>query len=130
MTAVEIIALIFVALSVIKLVVLSISPRAWYGPANPIIRLVWNRISATVLSLVLGGLVLFYLLAEISIVQIFASMVFTFLLVILIMAPDIKKIFDVLIRHLEREKRLWTRYWFPLLVWIALMVWVVWEIFT
>ena len=81
-----------------------------------IIQLVWNRVSAMVLSLVLGGLVLFYLLAEISIVHIFASMVFAFLLVILIMAPDLRKIFDALIRHLEKEKYLLACYWFPFLI--------------
>jgi len=98
------------------LIVLIISPKSWYGPANPIIQLVWNRVSAMVLSLVLGGLVLFYLLAEISIVHIFASMVFAFLLVILIMAPDLRKIFDALIRHLEKEKYLLACYWFPFLI--------------
>lgn len=129
MTAVEIIALIFVALSVVKFIVLFTKPAAWYGSPNPLIKLVQNQVSAIIFSLVLGGVILYYLLLEISIVQVFAAMAFSFILLIFTMAPDVRKIFDPLVRHLEGQK-LFARYWFPLLVWLALMAWVVWEIFA
>ncbi len=130
MTPVEIIALVFVVLSVIKLVVLSVSPKAWYGPSNPIVSLIWNKVSAAVLSLVIGAVVLFYLLAEISIVQVFATIVFAFLLAILTISPDIKKLFETLTTHLEKEKNFLSKYWLSAIVWIGLMIWVVWEIFS
>ncbi len=129
MNNIEIIVLVFIALSIVKLITLIISPRAWYGPSNPIIRLVWNKISATIFALIFGGIVLFYLLMEISIVEVFVAVVFAFLLAILTLAPDIKKIFEGMINHLERDGGILKKYWFSLLIWLGLMTWVVWEIF-
>jgi len=41
--------LIFVVLSVVKLIVLIMGPKRWCGPANPI-KLVWNQAFVMVLS--------------------------------------------------------------------------------
>ncbi len=128
MSTIEIIALIFIAISFIKLVTILISPKAWYSTDNPIVRLVWNKYSATVFSLFFGGLILFHLLEEINIVQVFVAVIFTFILAILTIAPVIEKVLKTVASHLERE-RLFPKYWFPVLVWVGLMIWVVFEIF-
>lgn len=127
MTNLEIIALIFIVISLIKIIVIFINPKFWYGPENPIVRLVWNKSSATILSLIIGSLILYHLLTEINIIQVFVALIFTFVLAILTLAHDIRKIFDFLIKHLTRERML-TDYWFPLFVWLALIAWVSWEL--
>ncbi len=128
MTAVEIIALVFIILSIIKLITIAVSPKAWYSPANPIVKLVWSKTSASIFSIVLGAVVLYSLLSEISIVQVFVALVFTFLLAILTVAPDIKEVFKGVVNRLEKEN-LFAEYWLPLIVWVGLMAWVLWELF-
>ncbi len=127
MNSLEIIALIFIVISLIKLVTISFSPKAWYSTTNPLVKMIWNKYFATVFSLFFGGLILFYLLAEISIVQVFVAVMFTFFLAILTVAPNIKKVIKTVANHLEEEK-LFSKYWFPAFIWIGLMVWVLWEI--
>ena len=129
MTPIEIIALIFIIISVIKLITIAVSPKAWYGSSNPLVKLVWNRISATIFSLIIGGLILYYLLAEISIVQVFASVMFGFLLMILTVAPDVEKVLKAVPDHIEKKKGSFlAHYWPAIIVWAGLMAWTVWEI--
>ncbi len=129
MTPVEIIALIFIAISIIKLITIAISPKAWYGSSNPIVKLVWSRISATLFSAVIGGVILYYLLAEITVAQLFVSVIFAFLLMILTVAPDIEKVLKAVPDQIEKKKGSFLiEYWPAIIAWVGLMVWVVWEI--
>jgi len=129
MTPVEIIALIFIVISIIKLITIAISPKAWYGSSNPLVKLVWNRISATIFSLIIGGVILYYLLAEISIVQLFVAVIFSFLLMIITVAPDIDKVLKAVPDQIEKKKGSFlVEYWPAIIAWVGLMVWTVWEI--
>ena len=81
MTPVEIIALILAIFILVKLVVLAIRQKAWMR----IPRVVFAKpILAMIVSILLAGVVLYYLLMEISIVHIFASMLFFALLFVTI----------------------------------------------
>ncbi len=129
MTPVEIIALIFVVISIIKLITIAISPKAWYGSSNPLVKLVWNRISATIFSLIIGGVILYYLLAEISIAQLFVAVIFSFLLMIITVAPDIDKLLKAVPDQIEKKKGSFlVEYWPAIIAWVGLMAWTVWEI--
>ncbi len=129
MTPVEIIALIFIILSIIKLVVIFINPNTWYSTKNPLARLVWGNLSATIFSFLLGGVVLFYLLHEINIVQVFVAIVFTFLLAILTVAPNIEKIMKATGNQLKKEN-FFAKHWVAVFVWVSIMAWVAYEIFV
>ena len=104
MTPIEIIALIFIVISIIKLITIAVSPKTWYGSSNPLVKLAWNRVSATVFSVVIGGVVLYYLLAEITVVQLFVAVMFGFLLMILTVAPDVEKVLKAVPDHIEKKK--------------------------
>ena len=68
MTPIEIIALIFVVFGLIKLLVIAVNPKAWAKVPQ---KMAAQPVLLTVVSLVLAGVVLYYLRAELSIVQIF-----------------------------------------------------------
>ena len=129
MTPVEIIALIFIVISIIKLITIAISPKSWYGSSNPLVKLVWNRVSATIFSVITGGVILFYLLAEITIVQLFVAAMFSFLLMILTLAPDIEKVLEAVPSQIENKKGSFlVEYWPAIIAWVGLIGWTVWEI--
>lgn len=130
MTAIEVIALILIVISVIKLIVIAVNPKAWYGPANPLVKAFSNNASAIVFSLVIGAVVLFYLLTELSIVQIFAATAFAFAFLMLMLAPYMKEIMETVVGDAETGKHFLTKHWLSIVIWIVLIVWVVWEIFV
>ena len=94
MTPVEIIALIFVVIGVIKLVVLMISPKSWKSVPDAFFK---QPILMMLVSFVLAAIVLYYLLTEMTIVQIAAVMLFTLLLLLEIPAA-------VILLKLSRER--------------------------
>jgi len=130
MTSIETIALIFIVFAIIKFVVLAINPGSWYGKSNPLVNIMTKSpIAAYVISIIFGGLVLFYLLKELSIIQIFAATVFSWFLMMLTFGPFFREIIGSVKGMAEQKPHFFCRFWFPLVVWIVLMAWVVWEIF-
>ena len=87
MTPVEIIALILVIAAAIKIIMVTINPKGWLSFAK-------SRVSKPgqmkVGALILAIIVFYFLIQELSIVQIFATMGFTVLLIIVGMASDVK----------------------------------------
>ncbi len=128
MTPIEIIVLLFIAISVIKLVTLAIRPASWYGKGNPLMTIFSGRVGATVASLTLGGVILAYLLREISIVQIFAAMIFGWILILFTMAPFVDRLFEW-VGGLANDPRFFLKNIPSIAVWVVLMAWVLKEIF-
>ena len=77
---IEILALIILAISAIKIIVILINPMTWM---NSVVKPLWSKPMITGwICLILSGVVLYYLLqAGITIVQIFAVMLFMVLLI-------------------------------------------------
>ena len=92
MTPVKIIALIFVVFALIKLVVIGINPTHWKGVVK---KIYVKPISTTVFSLLLGAIILRYLLEELTIVQIFASMTFMMALMMIQFAALGKEVVEI-----------------------------------
>ena len=125
MTPIEIIALIFVVFGLIKLLVIAVNPKAWAKVPQ---KMAAQPVLLTVVSLVLAGVVLYYLRAELSIVQIFGSMVF-FMLLMLASFAAIAKDFSGMAEKMLKDRMLIKRMLIPILVWLVLMVCVLVEIF-
>ena len=125
LTTVEIIALIVILASAIKIVILLINPRAWMDFAKN----VYSKPQLTSLvSLALAGVVLYYLLqAGITIVQILAVTAFVSLLVLVGLASEIQPLMKKY-ESMIRKGNLWREYWLYTLVWVALMTWGLYEI--
>ena len=129
MTAIEIIALITVLIVIIKLIVLAIKPSAWYEQSNPLIKIESGKIRATIFSLTLSVVLLYYLLQELTIVQIFAVMTFVWAMFMLALAPFAERFFES-IREFAQEPGFLKKNWFSITVWIILVIWVVLDIFN
>lgn len=125
-TPVEIIALVIIIFSVIKMFVLLVNPKAWMNFAKGI----YAKPNVTSFgAFVLGAIVLYYLIQSgITIVEILAVTAFVSLLIMIGLAKEI----GPLIKKYEamiKKGNLWKEYWFYILIWVILLAWGVWELF-
>ena len=123
-TTIEWFALVIVVAALIKIAVILVKPKAWMSFAAKF----WKKPKPIgIISLILAAVVLYYLLQEITIVQIFASLLFFSLLLVMGFAPYIKELLSITRKNMKKiikESRLY------ILVWLLLIIWVLWEIFT
>jgi hypothetical protein len=126
LTPIEIIALILIITSLIKIIVIAISPNTWkISVVNPI----FNKPKLTgTISLILAAIVLYYLLQEINIVQILATMVF-FALLISISFSIYHKELTKLVNNIYNKNKILKEAWFYILIWLVLLIWGLKEIF-
>ena len=125
-TSVEIIALILIVFSAIKIIVLLISPISWMNFAKGIYK---NPKLMQFIAFILAAVVLYYLVdAGITIVQIFAVTAFVAFLVLMGLATE----FDHFIKKSQamiKKGTLWKQYWLYSLIWVALLIWGIKELF-
>jgi hypothetical protein len=128
MTPVEILTLIFISLAVIKLIVVIASPKSW----AKVIKGCWkNPKVVAVISFILALIVLYYLLQEMTIVQVFGAMVFTALLAAMGISVYSKEIVTMAQKILKnRNIFVMKRMWLYVLIWIALIVWALIVLFA
>lgn len=125
MTPIEIIALIVILVAAIKIIVLLINPKSWMG----VVRKVWtNPMITSVISLILAAVVLYYLLQEITIIQVFAAMALVGLLAALGIAAYSNEIV-ALGEKMLKDKAVIKKAWLALLIWIILIIWALKELF-
>ncbi|MBT4604841.1 hypothetical protein HOC01_04330 [archaeon] len=116
---IEWIVLAFVVLGLIKTIVVLRDPKKWMG----IVEKMFSKPKVLmVVSYVLAALMLWYLLGWMSIVEIFGAMVFLSLLIMAMYAqfPDV---IVSMTKKVLKEKGLVGRLWFPIVVWLGLMLW-------
>lgn len=123
-TSIEILALIFAVAVIIKLVIVSLSPKGWKGFVKS---LYGNPTLLAVFELILAGIVFYYLIQELSLVQIFACLVLGALLTGMTFAVYGKELMPVFQKMLNGN--ILKKAWLPILVWLALAIWVLKEIF-
>ena len=126
MTPIEIMAFIAAIIVPIKLIMILRSQKSWF---NTVTKRYWNNaVVTTILSLVVVIVTLFYLLQELTIVQIWAVTLFAMALISLGLAPFSKYMLNV-------EKKWFTEInvlktgWVAGIVWVALILWVLYAIF-
>ena len=126
MTPIEIIALVFVIFALIKLLVICINPASWKSVVKAIyVKSVFTTIAALIIALV----ILRYLLQELTIVQIFASMTFMMALMMVQFAALGNEIVELSDKFLN-DRNILKKMWLSLSIWIVLMGWVLYEIFV
>ena len=124
-SSVEIIALVFSVILIIKLLFIVFSPKSWASFQSSIFK---HPKIVSVIALVLAAIVLNFLLKEVSITQIFASLAFFSLLVlsgIVLFGDQIMKFKDSLIENFSFRK-----YWWHIIIWLLLVLWVLEEVLT
>ena len=122
--AVEIIALIFAVLVIVKLLVVSFSPKSWLALAKSLYKAPWVLF---VVELILAAVVFYYLLIELTVVQIFAAVTLGALLTGMSFAIYGKETIAWGAKLLNSSTL--KKIWLPILIWLALAVWVLIELF-
>lgn len=127
MTPIEIMAFIVVLFATIKLLVVFISPKSWYKGFTS--RFWTNPVLITIISLAVTVVTLIFLIRELTIVQIFAAMLFTMSFIILMLAPFSKDMLALEDKWFK-EKDICKKGWVAGIVWIVLIIWVLYTLFA
>ncbi len=120
MTPVKILALLVAVLGAVKLLVILTRPKSWL----PAVKTVYAKpVLTMILALAAAGIILKYLLMELTIIQIFAAMSFMMALMAMGIAAYGKEITDFAEKLLQ-DKNVIKKAWLSIIVWIVLIVWV------
>ncbi|MBI2146543.1 hypothetical protein HYU22_04345 [Candidatus Woesearchaeota archaeon] len=122
---IEILAAILIAVSIIKLLVLSFSPKSWLGLAR---QLYLNSTITSVVALLLAAVVFYFLRkAGITVLEIFAVMLFLSLLMMMSMAKYAETLIDIYAK--KGTINIWKEHWLEMVVWIILLIFGIKELF-
>lgn len=126
MTPIEIMALIIIIISAIKIIVILAKPSAW----AEVVKKIWaNPMITSIICLILAGITLYYLvwIEGMTIVQILAVTLF----VVLLMAVGIGMYATEMISMATKmlKKGVLKRAWFYTLIWVVLLIWGAKELF-
>jgi hypothetical protein len=122
----ELLAWIVIALSLIKIVVIAIKPKAWLDFAGKIYT---YPIATQIVSVVLTYLILSSLInSGIGFVEIFAVISLLFVLMTLSISIYSKEMMS-LAKKLVKDKKFWKKAWFSVLVWVIISVLAILELF-
>ncbi len=121
----EILATILIAFSLIKIIIILISPQAWLKFA----RTIYIRPAITsAVAFMLAAVVLYFLItAGVSIVHILAVTLFIALIIVIGMARYADQLIDWMVG--QDLKIILREQWFYMLVWLALLAWGIQAIF-
>ncbi|MBI2667958.1 hypothetical protein HYX17_04290 [Candidatus Woesearchaeota archaeon] len=124
LTSVDLIALIFVVIALIKLIVLVFNKKGWY---NSIAKPVYSNPMLSELFLLIVGAALFYFISqELTVVQIFAAVglaAVLFAIAFLQYSHEfmtfMREVYDQEFNRIQ---------WLHLIAWLAILAWVFYEI--
>jgi uncharacterized protein YybS (DUF2232 family) len=125
LTSIEWIVTIFAVLGIIKIIVILINPGKWLDATKEIYK---NPGVASVVSLVLAAIVFYFLLQELTIVQIVAATAFVALLVAFIFLQYSKDLLSLAKKMLDRKISAGWQ-WLYIIIWAVLLLWALYEIF-
>lgn len=117
--------LVFSILAIVKLVVVSFKPKSWLKIVEPLYK---AHIMLFIVELILAAVLLYYLLMDLTIIQIFGGIVLGALLTGMTFAIYGKETLEWG-RKLLKEKTMIKRAWLPILIWLALSIWALTSLF-
>lgn len=126
MTPTEIMALIIIIISAIKIIVILVNPKSWAD----FVKKIWaNSMVTSIIALILAIIVLYYLVwvEGMTIVQILAVSLFVVLLMAVGIGIYAKEVVSMATKMLK--KGVLKKAWFYTLIWIVLLVWGAKELF-
>ncbi len=126
MTPIEIMALVIIIISAIKVIVILANPKSWAD----IVKKIWaNPMITSIISFILAAIVLYYLVwvEGITIVQILAVTLFVVLLIAVGVGTYATEVISMATKMLK--KGILKRAWFYTLIWIVLLIWGAKELF-
>jgi len=122
MTSIEILALIFALLILIKLLVISVNPKKWIGFSKKILN---NKAPVYIIYVILTVIVGYIVLSTVPATEIGAVTLFISLLIALSFLPYAKKLNvfseDLIVGIIKKS-------WLPIIIWLALAVWILYAV--
>lgn len=126
MTPIQIMALIVALLGAIKMLVIIVDPKIWL---KKVVKPIYgNPMFASLIGLIIAGVSLYYLIKVMTIVDIFAVMLFfmgIMLMSFAVMAKEMTALADKVLK-----KGCLAKFWLPTIVWILLLIWVFYALFA
>lgn len=126
MSEITILATVFALFILLKISIVLINPSGWFKVADTILR---NTIITTIVYLFLAVIVGYYILRNFSIVQVAAVMLFSSILIGLGMIPFSKTLLTIRDDMLRSRSDILRKTWFTLLIWVAIALWTLYEVF-
>lgn len=126
MNAIEIMALIVALLTIIKILTIVWKPKAWMD--NVVKKVHINSGVSLVAGIIIAGISLYYLLQSMTIIHIFAVLLFFAGLMLITVSSYTKEIVG-LADKLLKDKNSIKKAWLSLLIWLILAVWVLYVLF-
>ncbi|MDO8623339.1 MAG: hypothetical protein Q7R52_03760 [archaeon] len=124
-SAIEWMAAIIAIIALIKIFVILIKPKAWL----PVIEFFYSKPNITmIVSAILAAITFRYLFMELTMVQIFATILFTSLLAMVTISVYSKEVISIAKKMLKDRKFL-SRAWLSIIIWVILAILVLKEIF-
>jgi len=126
--ALQIAVLLLAILVVIKFLVLAIEPKAWLNFAKSLYS---NPLVTGLVEVILAAVLFYYLLMQLTIVQIMAAVTLGALLTALSFTIYGKEMLPWIGKMIRNKRILWSpRAWFVWLIWLVLLGWAVYVIFV
>ncbi len=123
-TVIEWFVLVFVAIGLIKLIIIAFDPKVWLNVAKKLYGA--QTITFTVI-LILAAVLFYYLLQSFTIVQIMAGVTLGGLLTALSFVAYSKDTISWATKILK--KGMLKKIWLPILIWLVLIVWTLGALF-
>ncbi|MBU3912993.1 MAG: hypothetical protein KKB21_00815 [Nanoarchaeota archaeon] len=124
MDAIGIFALVVAVVALVKILTIIIKPRAWFNLAERI----WRAPTlAMVICIILAAVVFYNLIQELTIVQIFAVILFVALLSGVSVASYHNEMISMASKILK-DRNFVKRSWISLVIWLVLILWALKEL--
>jgi len=128
MTPIEIIALIVAVIVPVKLIILMKSQKLWFRKVTSNYWVGSGNITM-ILSFVVAVVSLFFLLQELTIIQVWATMLFSMALISMALAPFSKYMLEVENKWFSETNTI-KKGWLATIVWVAISIWVLISLFS
>ncbi len=124
-TPVEIVSLLVACLILIKILVILINKKVWY---ETVVKPIYGNINTRIILIILAIIVFYYLIKELTIVQIFASFAFFSLLMGASLVSYSKDMLIIAKKAYSQKLDYWE--WFYIILFATLSLWVLLVLFS
>ena len=128
MTAIENLAVILAAVIIVKLIVVSISPKKWMDTVGKFF--LGNKTRGTILYLILSVVVGYYVLTSMSIVQVAAATLFVTMLIGLSYMSYTDEVMKWANQMTENKSEMLRRSWLSIVIWLVFALWILYAVFV
>jgi hypothetical protein len=127
MTPIEILAVIFAALVLVKLLFIAVDPKIWMKGVESILN---NYVFTTVVYVLLALITGYIIFKSLNIVQVAAVMLFTSLIIGLTMIPYSKEFLALGKELASTRSQIFRRAWLAIVIWAGIAVWTLYAVFV